>query len=68
MEAYRRPVAQRNKEAHVRFLETLSGFQQRYAVSGYDRTDARRLVDTVDEWLDNHICRIDVHLKRCVSK
>ena len=68
METYRCPVAQRNKEAHVGFLETLSGFKQRYAASGYDRTDARRLVDTVDQWLDNHICRIDIHLKRCVSK
>ena len=68
MEAYRCPVAQRNKEAHVGFLETLSGFKQRYAASGYDSTDARRLVDTIDQWLDYHICRIDVHLKRCVSK
>ena len=68
MEAYRCPVAQKNRKAHARFLETLSGFQQRYAVSGYDRTDARRLVGTVDQWLADHICRIDIHLKRCVSK
>ena len=68
MNEYRCPVARRNKEAHVRFLEVLSGFQQRYAVSGYDCTDARRLVDTIDQWLADHICHIDIHLKRCVSK
>jgi hemerythrin len=68
MEEYHCPVAQKNKKAHVRFLETLSGFRERYAASGYDHTDARRLVDTVDQWLDNHICGIDVHLKRCVNK
>ncbi len=68
MNDYRCPVAQQNKAAHAEFLEVLSGFQKRYAVSGYDRADARKLVDTVDQWLDNHICRIDIHLKRCVNK
>jgi len=68
MEAYRCPVAQKNSKAHARFIETLSGFKQRYAVNGFDRTDARRLVDTVDQWLADHICSIDIHLKRCVSK
>jgi hemerythrin len=68
MNEYRCPVAQKNKAAHVEFLEILSGFQERYSVSGYDRADARKLVDTVDQWLDNHICRIDIHLKRCVNK
>ncbi len=68
MEEFRCPAAEENKEAHGRFVEKLSEFQERYATSGYDHTDARRLVDTVDQWLDNHICRIDVHLKRCVNK
>ncbi len=68
MEEYRCPVAGKNKEAHGKFVEKLSEFQERYATSGYDHTDARRLVDTVDQWLDDHICRIDVHLKRCVNK
>ena len=68
MEEYHCPAAQRNRVAHASFLETLAEFQQRYAVSGYDRTDARRLVDTVDQWLDDHICHIDIHLKQCVNK
>jgi hemerythrin len=68
MEEYRCPVAQRNKDAHVKFLETVSEFRRRYAANGYDPIDARQLVDTVDQWLANHICHIDIHLKRCVSK
>jgi len=67
MKEYRCPVAQRNKDAHVSFLETLAGFHQRFAVSGYDPADARRLVDTVDQWLADHICDVDMHLKRCVN-
>ena len=68
MTAHRCPVAQVNKAAHKNFMQTLSGFQQRYDTHGYDRKDARDLVDTIDKWLDSHICRIDIHLKRCVSK
>ena len=68
MSKFRCPVAETNIEAHESFLEMLSGFRERYAVIGYDHAEARRLVDTVDQWLDNHICRVDIHLKRCVTK
>ena len=62
------PVAQANKAAHKQLLQAVSGFQQLYTTHGYDQEDARQLVDMVDQWLQNHICRIDIHLKRCVSK
>jgi len=68
MTEHKCPVAQKNKAAHKKFMQTLSGFQQRYATQGYNHVDGRLLVDTVDQWLDSHICRIDIHLKRCVSK
>jgi len=68
MAEYRCPVAQINKAAHEKFVQTLSGFRQSFATYGYDRTDALRLVDTTDQWLNDHICKVDIHLKRCVSK
>jgi len=68
MTELRCPVARINKEAHKKMMQTLSGFQQHYATHGYNREEARRLVDTIDQWLDRHICQIDVHLRRCVSK
>ena len=68
MTKHRCPVAEANAAAHKKFLQTLTGFQQRYATYGYQRADAEQLVDTIDNWLHNHICRIDVHLKRCVGK
>ena len=67
MERYRCPVAEGNRKAHVEFIEFLAGFKQRYAVRGFDRTDARNLVDGIDRWLANHICRIDVHLRGLVQ-
>ncbi len=68
MKESRCPIAQRDKDAHVWFTETLSEFQQRYDVSGYDRKDAQRLADIIDEWLTDHICRIHMHLKRRLNK
>ena len=68
MDKYACPVAEGNKKAHARFVEVLSKFQQRYKSSGFDRADARDLVDTVDKWLADHICRIDTRLKDYVEE
>lgn len=67
MEEYRCPVARQNKDAHVKFNGVIAGFGQRYTAHGYRVDDARELLDSVDEWLSNHICRVDVHLKECVK-
>ena len=67
MEAYRCPVAERNREEHLSFLAALHDYTCRYVAGGYSETDAASLVDTVDEWLDTHICRTDVHLRKCVK-
>jgi hemerythrin-like metal-binding protein len=63
MTKYQCPVAEANKKAHTRFVEVLAGFHRRHAATGFDRTDARNLVDTLDHWLVEHICRIDMRLK-----
>jgi len=68
MSKYHHPLTQRNKKAHVGFVAVLSKFQQRYAVRGFDRADARHLMDTIDQWLAGHICRIDGHLKQYVEE
>lgn len=67
MNKYRCPVARINKEAHMGFLDVLAKFRQRHTDRGYDHTDARALIDAMDEWLDSHICAIDIHLKHCVK-
>ena len=67
MERCRCPVAEGNKKAHTSFIEFLAGFKQRYGTRGFDRTDARGLVDGIDDWLANHIARIDVQLRGLVE-
>jgi hemerythrin len=67
MEKYHCPVAAQNKEAHARFKEVLEEFQRRYKASGFQETEARALLDTVEQWLAGHIGRIDVHLRECAQ-
>lgn len=57
------PAAERNKEEHAKFIDALSRYQQRYLTKGFDRSDAYSLVDTIDNWLKDHICSIDMQLK-----
>ena len=68
MDRYNCPVAEGNKKAHTRFVEVLATFRERYATRGFDSADARELVDTIDRWLVDHICRIDVRLKEVLGK
>lgn len=68
MEKYRCPVAEKNREEHLTFLGTLHDYTCRYVSNGYSTADARTLVDTVDRWLDRHICRVDIHLRKCVKR
>ena len=57
------PAAKVNAEAHAKFVEALSRFKETYAGKGFDPTEARNLVDTIDLWLVNHIGRVDSQLK-----
>jgi hemerythrin len=68
MNRYQCPIAGKNSAAHAKFTEELAGFRQRYAISGFDVTDAHQLVRYLDEWLDSHIGSIDVQLKPCVER
>jgi hemerythrin len=67
MNQYHCPIAATNREAHGRFVALLAQFQQRYAARGYDHTDACTLVYAVDQWLVDHIGRIDVQLRSWVQ-
>lgn len=61
------PVAAGNKEAHRKFIAVLAEFNERFAARGFDAADARSLVDTLEQWLADHICRIDVKLRDWVT-
>ena len=67
MHRYRCPAAEKNRLAHAQFIEIVAEFQQRYAVRRFERSDAQRLVEFLDQWLVDHICCIDAQLKPYVK-
>ncbi|MDQ7008253.1 MAG: hemerythrin family protein [Acidobacteriota bacterium] len=67
MEEYNCPAAERNKQAHESFVQVLAGYRQRYAEKGFDPVEAQGLLDTLNRWLVEHICGIDVELRKCVG-
>jgi hemerythrin-like metal-binding protein len=63
MERCQCSAAQQNIHAHSTLLQGFSVFEERYAMVGFERADAQRLVEFFDDWLADHICRIDTQLK-----
>ena len=56
-------AAEQNVNAHSKFLQGLAVFEERYTIAGFECAEAHRLVEFVDHWLADHICRIDMQLK-----
>ena len=68
MAKYRCPVASRNKEAHASFMESYKKYRERLTREGCTAGLLREVHRMCEDWLVNHICKIDTHLKGCVSK
>lgn len=68
MARYRCPTAGANKKAHREFLAFYDGIHEEYRSSGGSLGLVRRLRDKMDEWLVEHICRIDAGLRTCVLR
>jgi hemerythrin len=60
MQRYHCPLAQQNRDAHAMFAARLAEFQQHYAAHGFEYVQACTLMAVIDEWLTDHICRIDL--------
>lgn len=56
------PVATQNKHEHGLFLRLVDKENTRFRDEGFDATLATKLLDTLDHWLESHICRIDTRL------
>lgn len=57
------PFAERNLNAHRQFLRTFQSFEDRLGREGFNWNLLRELHTAIEEWILNHICKIDVHLK-----
>ncbi len=60
------PIGEKNKKAHDSFLKYFTDFQEEYSRTGGDLQSLKKLHTLLTDWLINHICKIDIHLKNCV--
>lgn len=68
MKKYTCPFADKNKEAHTKFLNAFDGFQQRLKTEGPSESLVMEVHDVAENWLTNHIIRIDTNLRDSVEK
>lgn len=68
MSRFQCPNAQQNKEAHVEFLALFQSFERRYHAIGPDAKLLQELAAMAENWIVNHICRVDMSLKAVIPK
>lgn len=61
------PAAGRNRKEHSGFRKMVEQEVAAYRATGFDRQRALDLLGSIDQWLDSHICRIDVQLRDYVT-
>lgn len=67
MSDYSCPSAEKNKAAHKAFLDHYTKFKEKYDATDDVGPLLRELSKYAQDWLVNHICKIDTHLKKCVT-
>ena len=61
-------IACQNKKEHTLFLQVVEKEEQAFMQKGFEPERALKLLDTIDNWLASHICRIDTQLKGTLDK
>lgn len=68
MHRYKCPIAQTNKAAHQRFIETYNYYKELLRKEGASYQLFHAFLTWAQEWLVQHICKIDTQLKPCVEE
>ncbi len=64
MDEFACPAADDNKKAHAEFRQVFEGFLNRAETEGYSDKLAKDLLRTLQKWLIQHICGVDIRLRR----
>lgn len=62
------PIGEKNKLENTKLLDFITGFNLEYVNSSVITDKKGLLVNlykTLEEWLMNHLCRVDLNLKNC---
>ncbi len=68
MHQYVCPIAGKNKLAHQHFIEQYHMFQGLITESGDNEGILKDIHRFLEDWLLEHICKIDTQLKSCILK
>ncbi len=68
MNRYKCPFAIKNKDAHMKFMKAFEEFQKRVETEGPSEPLLKEVHDVAENWLTNHILRIDTNLKDSVEE
>ncbi len=61
------PFALQNLQAHQKFIEAFRMFEDRLGNEGFSWELLRELHTSVEEWLTNHICKVDIKLREITT-
>lgn len=62
------PIAAFNQQAHLRFMEQFGQLYEQYQRSNVDPMLVRRTYVELQDWLVNHIRRVDTQLYPCIQE
>ena len=66
MNQHKCPMAAKNKAAHEQFTEKFKETVEKIKTKDSDDKSLRELHHYLEEWLTEHVCNVDTHLKKCV--
>jgi len=67
MQEHKCPVRGKNKAAHAKFLQDYGTLVEIVKSDGASTTAVIQLKAMLGDWLKNHICSVDTHLRGCPS-
>jgi len=65
MQQHKCPVRGKNKAAHVQFLKDYEKLTEIVRRDGASTTTVIQLKEMLANWLKDHICNVDTHLRTC---
>ncbi len=67
MDEYKCPVAAQNKKAHAEFVKKFNQFYKQWQEGTIDTDMVRKTHLELENWLVNHVARVDTQLGPCVK-
>lgn len=65
-ETYHCPAAEKNKKAHMVFIEKFDKYHENFREAGDSKEMALKIHEEISDWIINHIMKVDGELYPCI--